>query len=244
MARFVLVAGAWLGSWAWDAVVPELRAAGHAVRALTLSGLAERQGVPAGQSTHVRDVLGEAARPDARDVADVVLVGHSYGGVPAAQAAARIGDRLARLVLVDAPVPADGESCVARWADGGAIRAALRAHGGCWPPPDRACYAGQGLTDTQITRIMDRSTPHPGDTLTEPVALARPLRQIPATYVRCLRNPSGPDAEVAELLTGGRWRLVELDTGHWPMFTRPRELAEILVREAAGRETPAERAGP
>ncbi|MEU1012542.1 alpha/beta hydrolase [Streptomyces sp. NPDC005890] len=241
MARFVLVAGAWLGSWAWDAVVPELRAAGHAVRALTLSGLAEKRGVAARQSTHVRDVLGAAARPGVRDV---VLVGHIYGGVPAAQAAGRIGDRLVRLVLVDAPVPADGESCVARWPNGGAVEAAIRAHGGAWPPPDRACYAGQGLTDAQVTRIMDRSTPHPGDTLTEPAVLARPLPQIPTTYVRCLLNGAGLDAEVAELLTGERWRLVELDTGHWPMFTRPRELAEMLMRETAGREGPAGRAGP
>ncbi|QTE02934.1 alpha/beta fold hydrolase [Streptomyces cyanogenus] len=241
MARCVLVAGAWLGSWAWDAVVPELRAAGHAVRALTLSGLAEKRGMPARLSTHVRDILGEVARPGVRDV---VLVGHSYGGVPAAHAAGMIGDRLVRLVLVDAPVPADGASCVDRWPNGAAVEAAIRAHGGFWPPPDRACYAGQDLTDAQITWIMDRSTPHPGDTLTEPALLPRPLPRIPTTYVRCLLNGAGLDSEVAGLLTGGRWRLAELDTGHWPMFTRSRELAEILVREAAGRAAPAGDCGP
>ncbi|MFF7369920.1 alpha/beta fold hydrolase [Streptomyces tricolor] len=232
MARFLLVAGAWLGAWAWDAVVPELCAAGHDVRPLSLSGLAEKRGVAARQSTHVQDIVGEAAAPGARDV---VLVGHSYGGVPAGQAAGRIGDRLVRLVLVDAPVPVDGVSCVAGWPNGGAVAAAIDAHGGCWPPPDRGFYAGQDLTDEQITRIMDRSTPHPGDTLTEPAVLPRPLSEIPTTYIRCLRNGAGPDARAAELSAGGRWRLVELDTGHWPMFSRPHELAQILIREAAGR---------
>jgi pimeloyl-ACP methyl ester carboxylesterase len=241
MAHFLLVAGAWLGAWAWDTVVPELSAAGHRARPVSLSGLAEKRGVPARLSTHVQDILGEAARPGVRDV---VLVGHSYGGVPAGQAAGRIGARLLRLVLVDAPVPADGQSCVAAWPNGAAVAAAIGANGGFWPPPERSFYAGQGLTDEQVTRIMDRSTPHPGDTLTEPAVLPRPLAEIPTTYVRCLRNSAGPAAGVAGLLTGGRWRLVELDTGHWPMFSRPRELAEILVREAAGRERPAGRAGP
>jgi pimeloyl-ACP methyl ester carboxylesterase len=91
MAEFVLVPGAWLGSTAWDEVVPELRAAGHGTHPLTLSGLADKQGVLAGQQTHVQDIVGEIAN---RDLHDVVLVGHSYSGIPAGQAAERIGDRL------------------------------------------------------------------------------------------------------------------------------------------------------
>ncbi len=73
MANYVLVAGARLGSWAWDEVVPRLRAAGHGVYPLTLSGLAEKQGVPAGQQTHVQDIVDEVERQDLRDV---VLVCH------------------------------------------------------------------------------------------------------------------------------------------------------------------------
>ncbi|EFF89655.1 esterase [Streptomyces sp. e14] len=59
MVNYVLVAGARLGSWAWDDVVPHLRAAGHGVHPLTLSGLAEKQGMPAGQRTHVQDIVDE-----------------------------------------------------------------------------------------------------------------------------------------------------------------------------------------
>ncbi|NYI06201.1 alpha/beta fold hydrolase [Allostreptomyces psammosilenae] len=233
MAEFVLVAGAWLGAWAWGEVVPELRAAGHGAHPLTLSGLAERRGVPAGQQTHVRDVVGEVER---RDLREVVLVGHSYAGIPVGQAAERIGDRLARVVFVDSDVPVDGESFASGWSEEGraALRASFAEHGGFWAPPTAAGYSGQGLTDGQVARIVDGATPHPGATLTEPAVLAGPLDALPATYVKCLLDGPEPSDVVAGLLTSERWRLVEMDTGHWPMFSRPRELARILLDAAAG----------
>lgn len=231
MAEFVLVAGAWLGSWAWDEVVPELRAAGHGAHALTLSGLAEKRGVPAGQRTHVADIVGEVERLDLRDV---VLVGHSYSGIPVGQAAERIGDRLARVVFVDSNVPADGESFASAWWQGAAaFEAALAGNGGFWAPLTAPECAGQGLTDEQIARFVGGSTPHPGASLTEPAELTRPLGELPATYVKCLLDGPEPTDDVAELLKSERWRLVELDTGHWPMFSRPRELARILTDAAA-----------
>ncbi|MGW5847518.1 alpha/beta fold hydrolase [Streptomyces sp. NPDC055254] len=228
MANFVLVAGAWLGSWAWSEVVAPLRAAGHGAHPLTLSGLADRQGVPAGQQTHVRDVVEEIER---RDLRDVVLVGHSYAGIPVGQAAERLGDRLTRVVFVDSEVPADGESFVSGWPDGRAVvEASIAATGGFWAPLTAGDYAGQGLDAEQTARIVSGATPHPGATLTEPAVLARPLGELPATYVKCLLDGAEPKAEVAALLRSGpRWQLVELDTGHWPMFSRPRELARILL---------------
>ncbi|REK91864.1 alpha/beta hydrolase [Streptomyces inhibens] len=231
MTEFVLVAGAWLGSWAWDEVVPELRAAGHGTHPLTLSGLADRQGVPAGQQTHVQDIVDEVVGHDLRDV---VLVGHSYSGIPTGQAAERIGDRLARVVFVDSNVPADGESFVSGWPDGRAmVEASIAKNGGFWAPLTTADCDGQGLTGEQIARIVGGSTPHPGATLTEPAVLAHPLGELPATYIKCLLDGAEPSDDVAALLTGERWRLVTMDTGHWPMFSQPRELARILL-DAAG----------
>ncbi|MFD8549647.1 alpha/beta fold hydrolase [Streptomyces sp. NPDC059649] len=229
MTAFVLVAGAWLGSWAWEEVAAELRAAGHDVRPVTLSGLAEKQGAPAGLQTHVQDVVDEIER---RDLREVVLVGHSYAGIPVGQAAERIGDRLARVVFVDANVPADGESFVSSWPSGRAmVEASIAENGGFWAPLTAADCAGQGLDDAQIARIVGGSTPHPGATLTEPAVLARPLGELPATYLKCLLDGPEPSDEVAELLKSEHWRLAELDTGHWPMFSRPRELARILLAE-------------
>lgn len=225
-----MVAGAWLGSWAWDEVVPELREAGHGAHAVTLSGLAEKQGLPAGQQTHVQDIVDEVERLGLRDV---VLVGHSYAGIPVGQAAERIGDRLARVVFVDSSVPAHGASMASAWWQGQAVfEAALARNDGFWAPSTAADYEGQGLTDEQIGRIVGGATPHPGATVTEPAVLERPLGELPATYIKCLLDGAEPTDDVAELLKSERWRLVEMDTGHWPMFSRPRELARILLHEA------------
>lgn len=230
MVNFVLVAGARLGAWAWDEVAPHLRAAGHGVYPLTLSGLAEKQGVPAGQATHVQDIVSEVEHQGLRDV---VLVGHSYSGIPVGQAAERIGDRLARVVFVDSSVPTDGESFASAWPDGGAaVKASIAENGGFWPLVPAAHYDGEGLTDEQIARLVRGSTPHPGATLTEPAMLAGPLGEIPATYILCLIGGSEPDEDVAELLNSKHWRLVKMDTGHWPMFSQPRELAQIFIDSA------------
>ncbi|MFF2080295.1 alpha/beta fold hydrolase [Kitasatospora sp. NPDC058162] len=230
MVNFVLVAGARLGAWAWDDVAPRLRAAGHAVHPLTLSGLAEKRGLPAGQQTHVQDIVAEVERHDLREV---VLVGHSYAGVPVGQAAQRIGDRLARLVLVDSAVPVDGRSFAAGWPDGGAaLRAAIAANGGSWPCARPEHFAGHGLSEEQTARLLAGATPHPGATLTEPATLTGSLAALPTTYVKCLLAGAEPDEDVAELLAGGHWRLVELDTGHWPMFSRPADLARLLLDAA------------
>ncbi|MEU7162659.1 alpha/beta fold hydrolase [Streptomyces chrestomyceticus] len=227
MANFVLVAGARLGSWAWDDVVPHLRATGHGVYPLTLSGLAEKQGVPAGQQTHVQDIVDEVERQDLRDV---VLVGHSYSGIPSGQAAGRIGDRLAQVVFLDSSIPADGEAFVSAWPDGGAtVRASIAENGGFWPVAPAAHFVGHGLSDEQIARIVGGSTPHPGTTLTEPAMVEKPLGDLPATYIKCTLGGPEPSNAVAKLLTSGCWRLMEMDTGHWPMFSQPRELAQILL---------------
>ncbi len=76
---------------------------------------------------------------------------------------------------------------------------------------------------------MGRSTPHPGTTLTEPATLERPLGDLPATYIKCTLGDPEPSDDVAKLLTSECWRLMEMDTGHWPMFSQPRELARILL---------------
>ncbi|WP_338675038.1 alpha/beta hydrolase [Streptomyces sp. SCSIO 30461] len=230
MANFVLVAGAWLGAWAWDDVVPALRDAGHGVHPLTLSGLADKQALPVGAQTHVRDIVDEVERLDLRDV---VLVGHSYSGIPVGQAAARVGDRLAHVLFVDSEVPADGESFISTWWEGpAALEAAIAGNDGWWAPPTEGDFAGQGLSDEQVARILGGATPHPGASLADPAVLVRPLGELPTTYVKCLLDGAEPSDGAARLLTGERWRLVEMDTGHWPMFSQPAPLARILLDAA------------
>ncbi|MBD0839635.1 alpha/beta fold hydrolase [Streptomyces sp. TRM68416] len=224
MTNFVLVAGAWLGAWAWEEVAAQLRAAGHGAHPLTLSGLAEKQGVPAGQQTHVRDVVDEVER---LGLGRVVLVGHSYAGVPVGQAAVRLGERVDRVVIVDGNAAVDGECFLSGWPSD-PVREAIAAHDGFWPCPDAAEFAGQGLTDEQVARIVKGATAHPGATLTEPAVMARPLSELPGTYIKCLLDGEEPWGAAAELLSSELWELATMDTGHWPMFSQPRELARIL----------------
>src|SRR5689334_15631432 len=110
MANYLLVHGAWHGGWCWRRVVPLLRAAGHEVFTPTLTGLGERVHLltrDVGLDTHAQDVIGVLEYEDLRDV---VLVGHSYGGMVITAVAERAAERLAHLVYLDAFVPRDGQS--------------------------------------------------------------------------------------------------------------------------------------
>ncbi|NUR94419.1 MAG: alpha/beta hydrolase [Kribbellaceae bacterium] len=228
MTSFVLVPGAWLGAWAWDAVADVLRGAGHDVHAVTLSGLAERRGVDAGQRDHVDDIVRVVEENDLRDV---VLVGHSYAGVPVGQAAGRIGDRLRRVVYVDSNIPTDGKSFAQGWsAEGQAwLRDQMEKTGGYWPPLEADDYVDQDLCEEHIALILSRGTPHPGRSITEPAELVRPIGELPTTYLKCLMDGAMPSAVVLEQLTSPKWELAELNTGHWPMFSQPDALAKLLT---------------
>src|SRR4051794_23690642 len=109
MTTFVLVPGAWHGSWCFEAVVPLLERVGHTVHALTLTGLRpdddDATVAAANLDTHADDVLQLL---DRTHVTDATLVGHSYAGMVIAAAADRADGRISRLVHLDAYVPRDG----------------------------------------------------------------------------------------------------------------------------------------
>ncbi len=231
MTYFVLVPGAWLGAWAWNEVSPHLNAAGYDVTAATLSGLAERQDLPLdhiGQDTHVDDIVAIVEQAGLRDV---VLVGHSYSGIPVGQAAARLRDRVSRVVYVDANIPHDGQSFIGAWSERGQemVKQQIADNGGYWPPPEESDFAGQDLSDGAISKLIAGSTPHPGRTLTEPANLIAPLRDMPSTYIKCLMDGDEPTEDVRHLLGSDMWKLKKIKTGHWPMLSQPEELAALLI---------------
>ncbi|MGC4943101.1 alpha/beta fold hydrolase [Kribbella sp. DT2] len=229
MVNFVLVPGAWLGAWAWDEVADLLDADGHGVYPVTLTGLAELHrpdSAQTPQAQHVADIL-DVARP----LSDVVVVGHSYSGIPAGQAAAALGDRLRRLVFLDSNIPIGGQSFADGWSVEGRawLAGQLAESGGFWPPLTAEDYAGQDLTADQIATIVERATPHPGRAITEPAVLPRPITELPTTYVKCLMDGPTPNGPVLQHLESPSWTLAELDTGHWPMISRPAELSQLLL---------------
>src|SRR5262245_32037199 len=110
MSDFVLVHGAWQGSWCWQKILPELWTKGHRVFAVTLTGVGERAHHMSSSirvATHIDDV---AAVIETEELTRVVLVGHSYGGLLITAVADRYQTRIAHLVYLDAIVPHSGES--------------------------------------------------------------------------------------------------------------------------------------
>jgi pimeloyl-ACP methyl ester carboxylesterase len=242
MTTFVLVHGAWHGGWCWRKLASLLRAAGHEALTPTLTGLGERahlahQGVDL--ATHVRDVVNML---EYDDLHDVVLVGHSYGGMVITGVAEQSPARLARLVYMDAFVPDDGQALVdlASPEARQGWEVLVRAEGDGWqlPTPFPAPWEeilrdNWSVTDEDDIRwMLPRLGPHPFATMTQPVRRLDPVAAaLPRTYLRCADNPSPtfvPFAERAER-AGSGWHYRELASNHEAMVTAPRQLADILL---------------
>jgi pimeloyl-ACP methyl ester carboxylesterase len=230
MTTIVLVPGAWLSAASWDAVAVRLEAVGHEVHPLTLPGLGERATRAAAQvrlADHVADVLDYLS---ANELSDVALVGHSYAGIVTGQVASCAPERVAHAVFLDSNLPRPGLSMAEGWSERGIgfVRARIEGNGGLWPRPESGDFAGQDLTERQIALLLTHSSDHPGRTIFDPAVLPRPLSEIRATYINCLKpDPAAhPDAEA--FAVSPHWDIVDLGTGHWPMYSRPAELAALL----------------
>jgi pimeloyl-ACP methyl ester carboxylesterase len=234
----VLVHGAWGGAWIWRRVLGPLRAAGHEVHAVTLTGDGERAHLRRPDITlddHVRDVL---ALIDAEELRDIVLVGHSYGGMVVTGAAdallARGDGRLRHLVYVDAMVPVPGEG----WGTGHppeiveARLAAARANDGALPPPDPD---GFGLQAEDRDWVMRRQVPHPFAMYRVPLHFdGERWARVPRTFIDCT-SPAYPtiDAMRRRVREQPGWTIHELATGHCPMVSEPQALVPLLLAAAA-----------
>lgn len=226
-AAFVLVHGAWGGSWMWSRLARVLREAGRDVHAPSLTGVGERAHLAAPEidlSTHVLDVLN-ALRYEA--LSDVVLVGHSYGGMVVSGVADQVPERIRALVYLDAFVPRNGQAV----ADllGPEARAAL-LESGDWRIPPRTPQR-QGMTDAdEIAWLAERRGFQPRKTFTEPLALAGRYRG-PRAYVFCSGYaPTSFAGFAREARADAAWTYHELPTHHYPQVSMPRETAELLLR--------------
>ena len=234
----VLVHGAWGGAWIWRRVLSPLRAAGHEVHALTLTGDGERAHLRRPDirlATHVADVVGLM---QAEELRDVVLVGHSYGGMVVTGAADRLLDAdpqaVRHIVYVDAMVPLPGEG----WGDShsaevvAARTAAANANHHALPPPDPS---GFGITGADREWLLRRQVPHPFG----PYRDALPFdgtrwAALPRTFIDC-NQPAYPsiDAMRERVRRLPGFHVVAMATGHCPMVTEPAALVRLLLTAAA-----------
>src|SRR6202451_531200 len=136
-ATFLVCHGAWSAGWAWKKMHPLMQAAGHRLLTPTYTGLGEREHLAAPAvdlETHIRDILNVIRYEDLRDI---VLLGHSYGGMVATGVADRARDRIAPLIYVGAFVPRDGQSLLdLNAAARGRVRELAKAGDGYRVPPN------------------------------------------------------------------------------------------------------------
>jgi len=234
MATFLIAHGAWSAAWAWKKMRPLLQARGHALYTPTYTGLGERAHLASrevGLETHIADVLGTLEFEDLRDV---VLVGHSYGGMVATGVADRARARLRRLVYLDAFVPRDGQSLLDLLpADvRERMREAARTAGDGWRVPPNP--VPPDTSETDLAWLMPRRVMHPLRAFEEPIRLSGPEGAAPRAYIYCTRiapgDVFGPFAERARREAG--WQYHELEASHRPNVTAPEALAALLEKLA------------
>jgi pimeloyl-ACP methyl ester carboxylesterase len=237
MATFVLVHGGGHGGWCYNKLSPLLRAAGHLVYSPSLTGLGDRKhllnpGVDL--DTHVTDIVNLIAF---NDLKDVILLGHSYGGMVITGVADRIGASIGHLVYLDAAHPKNGESL----ADVAAPMMAmteqeLRVVDGVelvlWP--DSRAVQHYGVSDpADFAWLKSKLTPHPWKCFTQKLVLAdeAAVRRIPTTNICCTGGLQAPGYR-EEMQKAQRF--FEIDTGHDLMITEPRAVADMLLQVAGG----------
>jgi pimeloyl-ACP methyl ester carboxylesterase len=235
MTDFVLVHGAWHGGWCWKLVAPALRRAGHEVYAPSLTGLGERRHLASraiSLDTHIQDVVSLL---EMEDLKDVVLVGHSYGGMVVTGAADRAAARIRELVYLDAFVPQDGR-CLLDYAVP-ERSARMREEGektGFVTPPPMSLW---GLTRREhLEFVGPREVPHPFATMTQKISIknAAVLSALPKTFVYCSSPATGSFDQFAARYRGDpAWRFHELKTGHDAMLLMPEAVSRILLEGTA-----------
>jgi pimeloyl-ACP methyl ester carboxylesterase len=222
---YVIVHGAWGGGWAFKDVDNRLTADGHKVYRPTLTGQGERVHLATPDidlSTHIQDIVNVILW---EDLHDVVLVGHSYGGMVVTGVADRLPDRIKHLIYVDAFLPENGESLNSIGGRGG--RAGGRA-------PSTAPFVTLGNYDPN--RPPPHDVPQPAKTLSEPIVLKNQeaALKIPTTYILTVDKGRQPQDDTFfkfyERAKARGWPVLIMEGDHNVHISHPKELVELLEK--------------
>jgi pimeloyl-ACP methyl ester carboxylesterase len=238
MATYVLVHGGGHGGWCYQRVARILRSAGHDVYTPTLTGLGERShlvGPEVDLDMHIRDVTAVLHFEDLREV---ILVGHSYGGMVITGVADRAADRIGRVVYLDAATPVNNQSLV---DVAGPIIEAVRPDGQMVDGVELVLLPGPeaglmyGVTDPgDMAWMADRITGHPWQCFAQPLVLTNEaaLWAIPQFHIVCTSTLATRDPDMLDKARANG-RLWDIDTGHDLMITEPEAVADALLQVAA-----------
>lgn len=217
---YVIVHGAWGGSWAFKKTDSLMTAHGYTVYRPSLTGQGERVHLATQDvnlSTHINDVVNMIIF---EDLNDIVLVGHSYGGMVISGAADRVPDRIRKLIFLDAFVPNDGESVQS--IQGEAFNGMLRM--------EKDGYLVPPWVKPDQKPPMD--VPHPLKTLTEPVSFKEAARKLPATYILTVDPGKKPDEDgfyaSSQRAKERGYKVLEMTADHNPQWSKVEELVKLL----------------
>jgi pimeloyl-ACP methyl ester carboxylesterase len=234
MTTFVLVPGAWLGAWAWKRVVPLLHERGHEVHAIALTGMGERVHLASkevGVETAIQDVLNVIKY---NDLEDFVLVGHSFAGKVVGAVADRVTERVRTILYLDAFRPQK-----VRMPQGAFDPNEFgNLKPGEWTVPlteQILDNIGKDVQGLDREWLLSKATPWPIKHMTDPVTLSKNFDTVNSAYIFC----TGSGDPVDEIVKG-KWGKLDgpykvIESGHWPMITKPLELVEDIVSLAATR---------
>lgn len=230
---FVLLHGGRHGGWCWKRVAALLRHGGHEIHTPTLTGLGDRAHLlnrSVGLDTHIQDLVATFTY---EDLHNVVLVGHSYGGMVVSGAMEDIADRVQTVVLLDAHMPHAGESVFDLNGEerAAAMVALADEHGDSWyiPPADASRY---GVTDpADVAWVNSRMTAQPLKTYQDRIGTTDRVWSHPGMFIECVPSSLEP-----HLLARARARSTDdprfhyrvLHTSHNAMVTDPAAVVELL----------------
>jgi pimeloyl-ACP methyl ester carboxylesterase len=232
MTTFILVPGAWLGAWAWKRVVPLLEERGHVAYPITLSGVAERAHLASqevGMDTGIQDVLGVIRY---NDLDDFVLVGHSNSGKVVAAVADRTTEKIHEVLYLDGFSPKKVQTPQGSFPD------EFPVEGSIVPFPVKFLdVVGKDVKGADREWLLSKASPMPVRYFRDPITLSAKYDSVKTAYIFCTggdllpwyrsQSPSGDVEAVLKAKLDGPYKF--LGAGHWPMITKPEELAEAMI---------------
>jgi pimeloyl-ACP methyl ester carboxylesterase len=228
---FVLVHGAWHGGWCWRHVADPLRAKGHWVFTPTLTGQGERLHLASPavvHETHVQDILGVI---EAEELTNIILVGHSYGGIVISAVGDRLQGRVKKLVYLDALLPVAGKpvfdfppEVLARYKAG--------LIDGFKSPPFPTEQFGVPKDHPLFAWVDRRITTMCSGVFETPVVLSPAWEQVPRCYIEAKQNTLEATLAGAQRAKAEGWEMHSIDTGHNVMVTAPEALVQRLLKIA------------
>ncbi len=229
MATFVLVHGSCHGGWCWKKVTPLLSNSGHNVYAPTLTGLGERSHLVSkdiGLDTHIVDVTRVL---EYEDLNEVIIVGHSYGGLVVGGVAEWVPKRIRRVVYLDGYIPEDNKTAfdIIPGLEILYKERALKEKGREWliAPYEPEVWGVTNSNDVQWMKT--RLSPMPWHTHDQPMKITSPeARRLPKSYISCSEYKEFHF--MAQKARAKGWDYHELKTGHDAMINVPYELVQIL----------------